>query len=139
MTIIYNYNNHHYSGFKLSSSSWSQRRRTRAWKHNLLGIENHWGLVKIFIIPLSLVVVLGGYWLMLFGSNIALNYKIYQTKANIAVLEKKVNLLQEKASEMISDQELINWAQNNDFTKVKNISYLNLENSNLAQVTQDNF
>jgi len=95
--------------------------------------------VKVFIIPLSLVVILAGYWLMIFGSNISLDYKIYQSKANVAALEKQANLLREKESEIISDQELVAWAQANNFTKVGEISYLNLENHNLAQANRNNF
>jgi len=132
MSIIYNYNNHFSSHLKLGSSYWSRRRRRASGKYTFRELKNYLGQVKIFIIPLSLVAILAGYWLMLFGSNISLNYQIYQAKTNIAALEKEANLLRERAAEETSDQELAAWAQANGFTRVEKISYLPLENDRLA-------
>ncbi len=137
MTIISNYN-YTYSNSNRRSGSFSRNYRKR---HSLRRhkVGNYLGRVKIFIIPLSFIIVLGSYWLMIFGSNITLDYKICQLKKDIAALDKNTNILRGEALEMMSDEKLIAWAQTHHFVPIEKLGYLNIEPDNLAQANQINF
>jgi len=134
MTIIYNYNNSHSRRLRPTLSRNKTRHRNINWKRNLFFLENQWGRVKALIFPVGLLIALSCYWLMIFGGNISLDYKIYQLKTEINKSEQSNNLLREKASGIISNREIEEWAYDNNLVKVDKINYLSLENSNLAQV-----
>ncbi len=137
MTTIYNYNNSHCRIRPTSFRNRTWHKRT-SWKRNFFLLENQWGRVKALIFPVGLLIALSCYWLMIFGSNISVDYKIYQLKTEINKSEQNNNLLREEASGIISNKEIEEWAYANNLVKADKIDYLSLENSNLAQAIQRN-
>jgi cell division protein FtsL len=73
------------------------------------------------------------FWLILYGQNISLDYQIYKLKNSITQSEEKLADLQEELASAESLEKIIKWAEENNFVKVNNVSYLNLKEENLAQ------
>lgn len=134
MTTIYNYNkNNRKHAIVLCASrkySHGKKRKLQCFMSEAGECLGHIKLVILLLIP-SLII--GGYWLMLFGKNISLNYMIPSLKNEISQKQEELDYLTEKSAFIISSQKIEEWAKDNDFVKVKNISYLNLVNDNLAQ------
>lgn len=134
MTTIYNYNkNNRKHAIVLGASrkySHGKKRKLQCFMNEAGECLGHIKLVILLLIP-SLII--GGYWLMLFGKNISLNYMIPSLKNEISQKQEELNHLTEKSAFIISSQKIEEWAKDNDFIKVENISYLNLVNDNLAQ------
>jgi len=134
MTTIYNYNkNNRKHAIVLGASrkySHSKKRKLQSFMNEAGECLGHIKLVILLLIP-SLII--GGYWLMLFGKNISLNYMIPSLKNEISQKQEELDYLTEKSAFIISSQKIEEWAEDNDFVKVENISYLNLVNDNLAQ------
>jgi len=134
MTTIYNYNKKNKK--PLAVLSFGRRyssRRGRKLQYFVNEAGEYLGHIKLVILLLIPFLIIGGYWLILFGKNISLNYKIHNLKNEISQAEKDIDLLTEKSTFIISSQEIEKWAQDNDFVEVEHISYLNLTNDNLAQ------
>jgi hypothetical protein len=134
MTTIYKYNknNRKHSvilGFTRNNSSIKKRK----FKCFLNNAGESLGYIKLAIFLFIPFLVIGGYWLMLFGKNISLNYVIYNLKNEISQNQEELDILTEKSSFITSSQKIEEWAEENDFIKVGRISYLDLKNDNLAQ------
>ncbi len=61
------------------------------------------------------------------------NYKIYNLKQELSQIEEEINYLNEQVAIIISTEKVEEWAEKNDFVKVKTFSSLDLSNKNLAQ------
>ena len=134
MTTIYNYNkNNKKSSIVFSSGKKYNSRKRENLRHIINETGEYLGHIKLFILLLIPFLMIGGCWLILFGKNISLNYRIYNLKHEISQTKEDLNLLTEKSTFMTSSQEIEKWAQDNDFVEVEHISYLNLINDNLAQ------
>jgi len=134
MTTIYKYNK---NNRKHSILLGVTRRHNSMGKRKLKCFVNNagesFGYIKLAIFLFIPFFVIGGYWLMLFGKNISLNYVIYNLKNEISNNQEALDILTEKSSFITSSQKIEEWAKDNDFIKVGRISYLNLTNDNLAQ------
>jgi len=134
MTTIYNYNR---NNRKHAIASGASRKYSHSKKRKLRCLMSEagecLGHIKLVILLLVPSLIIGGYWLMLFGKNISLNYKIPSLKNEISQKQEELDYLTEKSAFIISSQKIEDWAKDNDFVKVENISYLNLTNDNLAQ------
>jgi len=134
MTTIYNYNKKNKKPLPvLSFSRRYSSRRGRKLQYFVNEAGEYLGHIKLVILLLIPFLIIGGYWLILFGKNISLNYKIHNLKNEISQIEKDIDLLIEKSTFIISSQEIEKWAQDNGFVEIEHISYLNLTNDNLAQ------
>jgi cell division protein FtsL len=102
-------------------------------RYYLNEFTDYFGHAKTIFLSGALIVLFIALWLVLFNANIALDYQISALKKEIQEKEDKISVLQEEVATSISDQKILEWAQANDFTKVTNISYLNLSAGNLAQ------
>ena len=134
MTTIYNYNkNNRKHSIVLSSAKKYSPRKKRKLQCFMSEAGECLGHIKLVILLVIPSLIIGGYWLMLFGKNTSLNYMIPKLKNEISQKQEELDHLTEKSAFIISSQKIEEWAENNDFVKVKNISYLNLVNDNLAQ------
>lgn len=134
MTIIYNYNKnnkHRPMIFYSGKNRLTPKKRKLRYMINEAG--EYLGHIKLIVFLLVPFLMIGIFWLMLFGKNISLDYKIYNLKHEINRIEEENNLLTEKSANIISFKKIEDWAQANNFIEVKNISYLDLTNDNLAQ------
>lgn len=134
MTTIYNYNKNNKKhpillGYAKKYSS-CKKRKLQCFMNEAGECFGHIKLVIFLLVP-SLII--GGYWLMLFGRNISLNYTINNLKNEISQNQEKLDYLTEESAFFTSSQEIEEWAKDNGFIKVEHISYLNLINDNLAQ------
>lgn len=133
MTIIYNYNKKNKSRYVILNST----KRRFSWKRKMRyffsGAGKQLGHISIIVFALMPFFTLGICWIILFGQNISLDYKIYNLKQELSKIEDEINELQEKSMEIISFETTEKWAESNGFIKVKNISYLDLTNESLAQ------
>lgn len=134
MAKIYQPSSHRHLVFSRSSSSF-KKPASSALKINsyLKNFHYYEGRAKtvflagIFLFSYFLV------WLILFGTNISLDYQIAILKQNIKKETDKINSLNEQLANHIDNNALLEWAQQNDFTELKSLSYLNLQAENLAQ------
>lgn len=134
MTTIYNYNkNNRKHAVVLCTSRKCSHRKKRKLQYFMSDAGECLGHIKLVILLLIPSLIIGGYWLMLFGKNISLNYMIPSLKNEISQKQEELDYLTEKSAFIISSPKIEEWAENNDFVKVENISYLNLVNDNLAQ------
>lgn len=117
----------------VSSGKRQLTRKKRRWRCFISGAGEYLGHIKLVVFLLVPFLVIGVYWLLLFGQSITLDYKIYNLKHELSRIEEEINLLQEKSTDITSSQKIEEWAEANDFIEVKNISYLDLTNENLAQ------
>jgi len=134
MTTIYNCNkNNKKRSIVLSSGKRYNSRRRGNLRYIINETGEYLGHIKLIILLLIPFLMIGSCWLILFGKNISLNYKIYNLKHEISQTKEDLNLLTEESTFITSSQEMEKWAQDNDFVEVEHISYLNLINHNLAQ------
>ena len=134
MTTIYNYNkNNRKDSIVLSSAKKYSSRKKRKLQCFINEAGECLGHIKLVILLLIPFLIIGGYWLMIFGKNISLNYMIYNLKNEISQNQEELDYLTEKSAFITSSQEIEEWAKDNGFIKVEHISYLNLINDNLAQ------
>lgn len=134
MTTIYNYNkNNRKHSIVLGSDRKHSFRKKRKLQCFINEAGEYIGHIKLIILLLIPFLMIGSCWLMLFGKNISLNYMIHNLKDEISQNQEELDYLTEESAFITSSQEIEEWAKDNDFIKVDNISYLNLMNDNLAQ------
>ncbi len=131
MTIIY------YPQQKKRVYLSSRKRRFYTKKHlkfHFNALKNYpaFGFIKTscFLIFPFILVFFG--WLLLFSKNISLNYHLYQLKQDINRLEKDLNIIKEKSLNNYTSLKLNDWLEKNGFVEVKNLSYLDLTDENIA-------
>jgi len=95
--------------------------------------EKNFGRIKTLFIVAAPFLIISGYWLYLYGRNISLDYRVFNLKQELSQIEKDNSVLEEKVAKVISFDEIKAWAETNGFSEVKNISYLNLNSSDLIQ------
>jgi len=132
MTIIHEYSSKTRT-IVLNSSRVYPRRYHNSMRYYLNEFTDYFGHAKTIFLSGALIVLFIALWLVLFNANIALDYQISTLKKEIQKKEDRISVLQEDVATSISDQKILEWAQANGFTKVTNISYLNLSAGNLAQ------
>ena len=132
MTIIHGYSSKTRS-IVLNSSRVYPRHYHNNVKYYVNEFTDYFGHAKTIFLIGALIILAISSWLILFSSNISLDYQISSLKKQIQVKEDKISLLQEEASAAISDAKVLKWAQDNGFVKITSISYLNLSQGNLAQ------
>lgn len=134
MTIIYNCNkNSKKSPVILSSGKRYISPKKRKLRCFINEAGEYAGFIKIIVFLLIPFLAMGCFWLLLFGRSISLNYKIYNLKNEISQTEEQLNFLAEKSLNLASSQKIEEWAKANNFIEVKNISYLDLTNENVAR------
>ncbi len=134
MTTIYNHNkNNRKHVIVLGSVRKYNSRKKRKLQCFINEAGEYIGHIKLVILLLIPFLMIGSCWLILFGKNISLNYMIHNFKNEISQNQEKFDYLTEKSAFITSSQEIEEWAKENDFIKVEDISYLNLMNDNLVQ------
>ncbi|MGC8880899.1 MAG: hypothetical protein ACP5OX_01335 [Minisyncoccia bacterium] len=136
MTIIYDYQNS--TKIRRPIIYYSGRRYCFKKKKaipNILLLKEYFGHIKLFVFLLGPVLVALVFWLILYGQNISLDYQIYKLKGLVKESEEKLAELQEELADAETISKINQWAKENHFVKVKNVSYLNLQEENLAQNT----
>jgi hypothetical protein len=134
MTTIYNCNkNNRKHAIVLRSARKYSSRKKRKLQCFINEAGEYIGHIKLVILLLIPFLMIGSCWLVLFGKNISLNYMIHNLKNEISQNQEELDYLTERSAFITSSQEIEEWARDNDFIKVENISYLNLMNDNLAQ------
>ena len=134
MTTIYNQNkNNRKHVIVLGSVRKYNSRKKRKLQCFINEAGEYIGHIKLVILLLIPFLMIGSCWLILFGKNISLNYMIHNFKNEISQNQEKFDYLTEKSAFITSSQEIEEWAKDNDFIKVEDISYLNLMNDNLVQ------
>jgi len=134
MTIIYDYQN-----FKkvrrpiILYSNHKYPHKKRYFPFLTFEVKEYFGHIKLFVFLLSPIIMAIVFWLILYGQNISLDYQIYKLKNSITQSEEKLADLQEELAGAESMEKIIKWAEENNFVKVNNVSYLNLKEENLAQ------
>ncbi|NMB92288.1 MAG: hypothetical protein GYA31_01530 [Parcubacteria group bacterium] len=136
MTIIHEYSSQTRT-IILNSSRIYPRHYHNSLRYYVHEFTDYFGHAKTIFLSGALIVLFIAAWLIIFSSNISLDYQISSLKKEIKDKEDKISILQEEAIAAMSDQKILEWAQANGFTKVGNISYLDLSAANLARV--DNF
>ncbi|HPC30993.1 MAG TPA: hypothetical protein PK119_00810 [Candidatus Paceibacterota bacterium] len=99
----------------------------------ILDIKKHFGHIKLAVFLFAPLITFLIFWLILYGQNISLDYQIYKLRNEISQTEEKLATLQEELADAQSTVEINKWAEENHFVPVKNISYLNLKEDNLAK------
>lgn len=84
-----------------------------------------------------IVVFIGLSYIWLIVNLISLDYQISRYKRELISLNEKISVLQEESSKFFSSENIISWAEINGFQEVDKISYLNLENQDLAKIIPD--
>lgn len=134
MTTIYNCNkNDRKHPIVLGSARKYSLRKKRKLRCFINEAGDYIGHIKLVILVLIPFLMIGSYWLMLFGKNISLDYMIGNLKNEINQAQEELDYLTEKSAFITSSQKIEEWAKDNDFTKIEHISYLDLTNDNLAQ------
>ncbi|MDD3098599.1 MAG: hypothetical protein PHU82_02115 [Candidatus Pacebacteria bacterium] len=135
MTIIHNHNkNYRYQSIALNSRrKLSSRNHRRKWKFFVNGASEYLGHIKLTFFFLAPIIIISGFWLLIFGQNISADYKIYSLKNELTQIEDRINFLHEKSANITSTEKIEDWAEENDFVPVKVFSYLDLSNKNLVQ------
>ncbi|HOK17334.1 MAG TPA: hypothetical protein PL164_01075 [Candidatus Paceibacterota bacterium] len=134
MTIIYDYSN----SKKIRRpvilvSSQKYPRKKFHFFSPILDIKKYFGHIKLAVFLLAPLIISLMFWLILYGQNISLDYQIYKVKNEISQTEENLATLQEELADAESTIAINKWAAENHFVPVKNISYLNLKEDNLAQ------
>lgn len=141
MTIIHDYSPKTRTIILNSSRSYSRsysRRERNYVRCYVREIHDTLGRVKSVVLAGILAGCLVAFWLIIFSSNISLDYQISTLKKQIQGKEESIAELQEEVSALASDEKILEWAQENGFVKVSNLTYLNLSKGNLAQVENSN-
>jgi len=133
MTIIHDYSKKTRT-IVLQSSRVYPRHYRLTIKYYFNEIANQFGRAKTIFLGGTLIVLVILTWLVIFSTNISLDYQISSLKKGIQKKEDSISLLHEKVSSIISDDKIEEWAKENGFTNVRAMNYLNLSESNLAQV-----
>lgn len=133
MTIINDYSKK--TRIVLQSSRIYPRHHRLTIKHYFNELANQFGHAKTIFLGGALIVFVIFSWLVIFSTNISLDYQISSLKKEIQKKEDSINLLHEKVFSVISDDKIEEWAKENGFTNVKSMNYLNLGEGNLAQVS----
>jgi len=133
MTIIYNSSKNRRKQAIILNSSKKLRNNKRKWRYLINGAGEYLGHIKLTFLFLAPILIISGFWLVLFGQNISADYKIYNLKQELSQTEDRINYLNEQATIITSREKVTKWAEQNNFVKVKTISYLDLSNKNLAQ------
>lgn len=134
MTIIYDYQNS--TKIRGSIIYYSENRYFLKKRRNFLSkidLKEYLGHIKIFVFLFGPLLIGLVFWIILYGQNISLDYQIYKLKNEIKESEEKLADLQEKLADAETVSKINKWAEENGFVKIKNISYLNLQEENLAQ------
>lgn len=136
MTIIYDYQN----STKIRRpiiyySSLPYCFRKKKQLSHVLRLKEYFGHIKLFVFLLGPVLMALVFWLILYGQNISLDYQIYKLKGSVKELDEKLAELQEELADAETISKINQWAEENHFVKVKNVSYLNLQEENIAQNT----
>lgn len=134
MTIIYDYQNCKKVRKPIiyTSSGCYYLKRKRSFI-NKIDLREYFGHIKVFVLLLGPLLISLVYWIILYGQNISLDFQIYKLKTSLKEKEDKLAALQEEVANQETISKITQWAEQNGFVKVKNISYLNLEEENLAQ------
>jgi len=133
MTIIYNSSKNRRKQAIILNSSKKLRNNKRKWRYLINGAGEYLGHIKLTFLFLAPILIISGFWLVLFGQNISADYKIYNLKQELSQTEDRINYLNEQTTIITSREKVTKWAEQNNFVKVKTISYLDLSNKNLAQ------
>jgi hypothetical protein len=134
MTIIYNNNrNNQKQAIVLHSKRRMSSRHQRKWRCLVISAGEYLGHIKLTFLFLAPILMIGGLWLLIFGQSISSDYKIYNLKQELSQIEEEINYLNEQVAIIISTEKVEEWAEKNDFVKVKTFSSLDLSNKNLAQ------
>jgi hypothetical protein len=135
MTIIYNHNNNRRNQSIVLNSRrrLSSRGNKRKWRSFVSGAGEYFGHIKLTFFFLAPIIIVSGFWLLIFGQNISADYKIYNLKQELSQIEDQINSLHEKAAVITSTGKVQDWAEENNFVPVETFSYLDLNNKNLVQ------
>jgi hypothetical protein len=135
MTIIYNHNKNRKSQPIVFNSRrrLSSRNNKRKWRSFFSGAGEYLGHVKLTFFFLAPIIMVGSFWLLIFGQNISADYRIYNLKSELAQIENKINSLHEKSASITSTKRVEDWAEENNFVLVESFSYLDLSNKSLVQ------
>ena len=110
------------------------RRNYRPFVPFLYSVENQLGAIKVYILVLLPIVCLTGLWIYIFANNLSLDYKLHTLKQKVSTLEEQYASLQEELSQINSLGSIQRWAEENDFVEITKVGYLDLSNTNVAQV-----
>ncbi|MDD5760841.1 MAG: hypothetical protein PHF45_02230 [Candidatus Pacebacteria bacterium] len=136
MTIIYNQikdNQRQAIVLRSTNNKKLSSRNKRKWRYFVSGAGEYLGHIKLTFLFLAPVLAIGGFWLLIFGQTISADYKIYNLKQELSQIEEEINNLNEEVAAATSIEKVEKWAEENNFVKVKNFSYFDLSNKNLAQ------
>ncbi|MDD3491728.1 MAG: hypothetical protein PHG13_02105 [Candidatus Pacebacteria bacterium] len=134
MTIIYNSTkNKGRQAMILNSKKRLTRNNKRKWRCFVNDAGQYLGHIKLVFLFAMPIVIISGFWLVLFGQNISADYKIISLKQELNQIEDNINYLNEQSAIIVSREKVTEWAELNNFVKAQAISYLDMGNKNLAQ------
>jgi len=144
MTVITYTTHYHkpYSKRRVCVGQWSQfhhssRIRNRSLKKQALNFSSQiLGRINIFwLLGLAIIIMLIS-WTVLRTQVVAIDYAISNLKYEIKQAEEQNTILKEQLANLVSNQQIEEWAQKNGFVKldINKVSYLDIEENNLAHV-----